>query len=308
MKILIGYDGSPDANCALKELESSGLPTKAHALVFSAAPPWHADQYALTTAGLAREAKQIAEEALKRVNAQAEKAAAQVNLAFPEWKVSSESVMDSPAHGLIVKADAWKPDLVVLGCHGRSAIGKLLMGSVSAKLLHYCLSDIRITRIRKKSNAMLRVLIAVDGSPGSDFAVKAAASRSWPEGTTIRVVGVVEGDGFSKTVEEILGLTFAKKGQNAKSMWLKAKSESAAKLLSSQGWNTEAIIRKGDPRMVILNEVKTWKADCIFLGSRGLGGIDRFTLGSVSSSVAAHAECTVEIVRKKMRGVPPSRK
>nr|MDQ3003278.1 universal stress protein [Fibrobacterota bacterium] len=279
MKVLIGYDGSPDSECALKELESSGLPPETQAIIFCAAPPWHPDHYALSVTGLTREATRFAEEALRQAGVHAANAAAHVRVSFPDWKVSSEAVMDSPAHGLMSKADAWKPDLIVLGCHGRTALGKLLMGSVSAKLLHYGHSDMRITRFTKKTASPHRVLLAVDGSPGSDNVVAAVASRAWPLGTRIRVLAALDGDGISKTLEGFMSSTYAQKGRDAKERWLKAKAESAAKRLSSLGWKAEAIFRKGDPRVVILTEARKWGADCIFLGSRGHSAISRFALG-----------------------------
>ncbi|MFV7236591.1 universal stress protein [Flavobacterium sp. ZB4R12] len=36
----------------------------------------------------------------------------------------------------------------------------------------------------------------------------------------------------------------------------------------------------------------------IIVGSHGYGAIERFILGSVAHSVALHAKCSVEIVRK----------
>ena len=50
---------------------------------------------------------------------------------------------------------------------------------------------------------------------------------------------------------------------------------------------------------MILNEADEWKADSIFLGARGLGRFKRFLLGSVSSTVAAKAVCSVEIIREQ---------
>jgi len=45
------------------------------------------------------------------------------------------------------------------------------------------------------------------------------------------------------------------------------------------------------PAQMILREAKKWQADCIFVSHRGLGFVKRMLLGSVSSTVAAHAKC-----------------
>lgn len=57
-----------------------------------------------------------------------------------------------------------------------------------------------------------------------------------------------------------------------------------------------AVVTSG-AKGAILKEAERWDADCIFLGSHGLSGLDRFLMGSVSESVAVHANCSIEIVR-----------
>jgi nucleotide-binding universal stress UspA family protein len=49
---------------------------------------------------------------------------------------------------------------------------------------------------------------------------------------------------------------------------------------------------------VILDEAEKWKADVIVLGSHGRSGFDRMVMGSVSESVALHARCSVEVIRR----------
>ena len=51
------------------------------------------------------------------------------------------------------------------------------------------------------------------------------------------------------------------------------------------------------PKTVILDEAERWSADLIALGSHGRRGVERFLMGSVAESVAAHAHCSVEVVR-----------
>jgi nucleotide-binding universal stress UspA family protein len=58
-------------------------------------------------------------------------------------------------------------------------------------------------------------------------------------------------------------------------------------------------VKTGRPQDVILEWAKQWGADLIIVGSHGYSGWQRFWLGSVSHAVAAHAPCSVEIVRQR---------
>jgi nucleotide-binding universal stress UspA family protein len=73
-----------------------------------------------------------------------------------------------------------------------------------------------------------------------------------------------------------------------------------AQKLCSSALNAEVIVRKGNPKDELVDEANNWGADCIFVGARGMRGIERLLLGSVSSAVSARARCTVEIVRPKL--------
>ncbi len=53
----------------------------------------------------------------------------------------------------------------------------------------------------------------------------------------------------------------------------------------------------GDPAKAILDAAKKAGADCIILGSRGLGGLKGLLLGSVSHKVSQMAPCTCITVR-----------
>ena len=59
----------------------------------------------------------------------------------------------------------------------------------------------------------------------------------------------------------------------------------------------EAHLRRGraDEEVIVLAE--ELGADLIVMGSRGLGGVKRALMGSVSDSVVRHAHCPVLVVR-----------
>ncbi|MDZ7958247.1 MAG: universal stress protein [Aulosira sp. DedQUE10] len=65
----------------------------------------------------------------------------------------------------------------------------------------------------------------------------------------------------------------------------------------AQGVNVEYTQEFGDPSLIICALARTWQADLIILGRRGLRGISEFFLGSVSNYVLHHAPCSVLAVQ-----------
>ena len=61
-------------------------------------------------------------------------------------------------------------------------------------------------------------------------------------------------------------------------------------------------VLNGSPKRTIVEEAEAWGADLIVVGSHGYHTWERMLLGSVSQSVAAHALCSVLIVRCKGKG------
>ena len=71
----------------------------------------------------------------------------------------------------------------------------------------------------------------------------------------------------------------------------------AAEHAREKGVRAETHAREADPAEAILEVASAQSADLIVVGSRGLSGLQRFLLGSVSAKVSEHASCTVMIVR-----------
>ena len=301
MKILIGYDGSVDADGALHDLALAGLPAKAEARVITATTPWVMfGPEGQIPPGMALQYGVPSREALRDAKALAERAAASLRRQFPGWTVRSRAVLGDPAQGLLDAADRWKPALIVMGSHGRSALGRLLVGSTSLHVLHHAPATVRITRPRIRiKQGPPRILLAVDGSPGAEAALDAVAARAWPKGSRFLVISSYDfrpNPGvFSEAAASDLAATLSIHHRAA----LEKQVASAADRLARAGLSAQGLLREGDPRSALVDEAKDWAADCIFLGSRGAGAFARILLGSVSSAVASHAPCTVEVVRPR---------
>lgn len=319
MKILIAYDGSDCADAALKELRRAGLPDVAEAVVLTVAdvflpPPLTGEDEKLLagfTAGV-RRAHAHAAEALEEARSLAERAARQIRKSFPLWAVSPEACADSPAWAVIKKADEWGPDLVVVGAHGHNLLaGRLILGSVSQRVLYEARCSVRVARAPKgKNGSPARILIGADGSPDSEAAIEAVARRSWPEGSKAHIVSVLD-TVMSVThgrEDEPSAVKWVEVENEEDWLWVKGIFEASAEKLRNVGLKTKVVMRKGNPKRQLLKEAEDWGADSIFVGAKGTRGVDRLLLGSVSAALAARAHCSVEVVRRNPCGAPALKK
>ena len=178
MKVLMAYDGSECADAALADLKLAGLPRKTEAHVLSVYAEWilPPGSYGMIETDFTRYLGERQQEAL----AMARQAREQLKTAFADWEVHAEAATGSPAKLILHKADDLQPDLIVVGSQGRSALGRLFLGSVSQKVLHAAKCSVRIARDHKRDpNAPIRLIVGVDGSKGAEAAVNAVASTGF---------------------------------------------------------------------------------------------------------------------------------
>lgn len=319
MKILIGYDGSECADLALEDLRRAGLPRSAEAFVLSVAdvflpPPLKEgvdDVFPLYIPEGVKRAHAHAARRLGDARAMAERAAAVVRESFPDWSVRAEATADSPAWALVFKAAQLKTDLVVVGAQGHTVLGgRLILGSVSQRVLYEAGCSVRIARDgrRRDVGAPVRVVIGMDGSPDSEAAVDAVAAREWPAGSEARLVSVLDAFMSVKSdAEEPSTLKWVDADDEKDWEWVKEVFEPSAEKLRRAGLKASVELRKGNAMSVLVEEAEAWGADCVFVGARGMRGAERLLMGSVSAAVAARAHCSVEVVRTKVEGTAGAR-
>src|SRR5215471_18227019 len=188
MKVLVAYDGSSYADAAIDDLQWAGLPQDADAIVLSAVEwPLQAPRsWGMVDTGFPAEL----EAEIKVEERVAEKGRGRLQKHFPEWKIQAIS---SPAPhastAILEKAADWSADLIVAGTQGRSGLARVLLGSVSLKLVHQATCSVRIARARQPG-LPIRLVIGDDGSPEAEAAVADVSRRTWTAGTEVRVVAV----------------------------------------------------------------------------------------------------------------------
>ena len=149
----------------------------------------------------------------------------------------------------------------------------------------------------------MKILLATDGSEHSKLAVEEIANRIFPASSKLLIVSVFENPSLNMYAPLPMGdmanyyeqaeLTIRKIAQQA--------VESAAELIAAKNktLSISTAVLEGGAKIAILDAADEFSADLIVVSSHGRGGFERFLLGSVSQSVALHAKCSVEIVRKR---------
>ncbi len=289
MKILVAYDGSECADAALDDLRRAGLPANAQIKVLSVLENWLPPPSGLELVEhIGRDEEFLA---LSR------RGGLRLGSMEPGWDVKSELGAGSPATVIIEKADEWGADLIVVGSHGRTALGQFFFGSVSQKVLHEAHCSVRVARGRvEEPDTPVRLIVGVDGSKGAEAAVATVAARKWPAGSEVRIVNATWAMPQLTSQHMVGPITQWITEEKAR---VQKMIDEAVSRLNAAGLKTAVVVKEEDPKRLLVAEAESWGADCIFAGAKGMGRLERFLIGSVSSAVAARAHCSVEVARER---------
>lgn len=312
MKILIAHDGSESADTAIDALQRAGFPAEnVEALVVSVGEVWLPPAEAPDDTFPPHEPPGVKEarERAARVIAEAEQLAQggskRVQQIFPGWRVGHDVRNGSPGFELLNCAREWQADLIVVGSHGHTALGRFVLGSVSQKLLTEASTSVHIGRSTPGTGKSgERILIGVDGSSGALAAVRAVAKRHWTEGSELRIVvadDVMRGNPIwllIPPIREFVKEVEAEERTQAEQFAIAAVKE-LREGLGERKVTVSSVVVSGDPKKVLIEHAEEFGADCIFTGATGFSSrLERVILGSVSAAVAARAHCSVEVVRE----------
>jgi nucleotide-binding universal stress UspA family protein len=142
----------------------------------------------------------------------------------------------------------------------------------------------------------MKLLIAADSAISTEALVGAMGARTWPEGTTARVLSVVADADVPEEVwrEEGYGAGAVRREMERRGEQITAV---AVERLKEVGIPAEVSVTRGDARHLIPFFARKWSSDLIFVRAHVRKDLAHWMLGSVARAVVATAPCAVQIVR-----------
>ena len=137
----------------------------------------------------------------------------------------------------------------------------------------------------------MKILVATDGSEGSENAIRFASRLAKESHSTVTLLHVIPK--IETTKEEIITLVKEEIGSPEKAG--KKYLEAGKKTVEEFGIKPETKLLEGHPVDEILKEAERY--DLLVAGSHGKGKVDRFLLGSVSSELVHKSKVPVLVVR-----------
>lgn len=197
-------------------------------------------------------------------------------------------------------------DLVVSGSGVSGDLAAFFLGSVSRMLAlnsrasvligrHYGDAPAEGSYQRIKNKRKLDLVVAVDGSKGSDVALETLAGLAGKPFGNITLVAVepLRDYGLGGADMEIPLM-------EADSSWIEELLTIAAKRIERSCESVRWLIGFGRPSVEIARIATLQKADLVMIGANRHGTVERLLLGSCAYETATSAPCSVLILRKPL--------
>jgi len=279
-KILVAYDGSASAKNALiqaiKIAEAEGSWLK----ILSVAPTYEGDLDITGVKNIKEALRGPAKKFISEAKAIAEKSGAPT--------VITNIEEGDPSEKIVSVAEEENCDLIVMGRRGLGRLERVLVGSVTARVIGLSKKDIIVVPQDSKIGYN-DLIIATDGSASSDLVTERAIRFAKKHNSTLHVISVVDvTDEFLAEAPEILEKLIL----NAKKI-----VDNTLKKIQSHNINVDGVVKEGETYRSIINLAIEKGSGMIFMGSRGKTGLKKLLLGSVAEKVIGHAPCPVFVAK-----------
>jgi len=244
-------------------------------------------------ASAAPETERVSREALQRL----------VEKAAPQGSPRLFFERGGPAASIVRAAQAWGADLIVTASHNRSALQRVLLGSVAAGVVRYAHCAVLV--VRGEAAPGRCVLAASDLSERSLPAIQAAADEATRLGLPLSVAHAIDASwvAFNAYTSAMLSAVGPSAPLVPEGPQREAARTALAGAIENLGVSATAVVLDGPPADAIVDWASAERAALVVIGTHGRTGLSRVLLGSVAESVVTRAPCSVEVVRLQ-EGMP----
>jgi nucleotide-binding universal stress UspA family protein len=293
VRILLATDGSRDAAAATAFLRELPLPESSKLLIVTAVS---FPTFAFEPPPIRELKGSVLEDARRVVDE------ARATLARRGFEIETDVVIGNPKDEISRIAGEWNADLVVLGARGLGRIKRFLLGSVSLAVARHVSCPVLVVKGRPRKLA--NILVGMDGSEDSFQALRFLLSLPLARQTKLRLLSVVEPIRYPTSAPGAVRAHLArmlKEIESERRGELEKVLEKATAELEGSLTRVTRSTPTGNPADVIVAAATAHDADLVVVGARGLGGMTRLLLGSVSEKVLGYARCPVLIVKERSR-------
>jgi nucleotide-binding universal stress UspA family protein len=210
----------------------------------------------------------------------------------PECSVHEGAV----ANVILDLAEVQDMGLIIMGTHGLRGIDRVLLGSVTDKVLRK--AHCPVLAVRKPVHDLVmrvgvpdvirlqRILCCTDFSDQSKAAVEYAVSLATEYGGELTLLHVLEEVADSADIEDEIGK-------------VKASLEKCLSVETDKNYKTKTLVRIGSPYQQILELALESQPDLIVMGVRGRNALDLAVFGSTTYRVVQLGPCPVLVVHTR---------
>ena len=204
-----------------------------------------------------------------------------IKAAADKLGVALKTVMpegQTPHAAIVATAEQIRPDLIIMGRCGKTALARILMGNVTARVIGHSPTNVLVVP-RGGMVGFQRILVASDGSPYSQAAWELALAMA--KQAKSRLIGVAVAPEEGDIIE-------------SKAIIRRMLTAASLAGVPMKGVNPQGVAPDtGIVQQAIKNEV-----DLIVVGSYGRTGLKKLLMGSVTERVIGGSPCPILVVKQ----------
>ena len=216
--------------------------------------------------------------------------------------VETNVVEIDPADAIVAEAEREPDTLIAISTHGRSGIGRWVLGSVTDKVIRHSTTATLVVRARERevtsaAPTLTRVVLPLDGSEMGDVVIPHAVASARALGIGITLIRSISPLSYGDTFADYVPSMYEDLATEIEEDVRDYLSQQAAKIREMGIADVSERAVDGYAASVILDEVGDDGDKLVVMATHGRSGIGRLVLGSVTDRVVRHSPGPVLVVR-----------